>query len=258
MEWKWRFSCVPGAIFSWIISMSLTEFQKQLTDGRTHSHEYAISHIARCRDLSMLSFQEKRTLFALLDTDDTSEAARKIFLSPKTVYTYASNIGQKLNLSSILQVRQFIFSEFAQDAENAKSVTYWIPAKSTAQCPGHECGLACTSVQHAINLDIISEREHLHSPSSPPVLEFGAEAEKASPGRYYFRGVWPNQAGSCRYLVHQTLWYCCRSDDEKMCDAEVNAGCLHSVILQWLFVIPFSNGFVAKPWGHLRALQWTE
>ena len=49
------------------------------------------------------------------------------------------------------------------------------------------------------------EREHLHSPSSPPVLEFGAEHEKASPGRYYFRGVWPNQAGSCRYLVHQTL-----------------------------------------------------
>lgn len=104
--------------------MSLTEFQKQLTDGRTHSHEYALRHIARCRDLSMLSFQEKRTLFALLDTDDTSEAARKIFLSPKTVYTYASNIGQKLNLSSILQVRQFIFSEFALEAENVKSVTY--------------------------------------------------------------------------------------------------------------------------------------
>lgn len=54
----------------------------------------------------------EKTLFALLDTDDTVAAARKIYLSPKTVYTYTNNIGQKLNLNSILQVRQFIHSEF--------------------------------------------------------------------------------------------------------------------------------------------------
>ena len=88
------------------------EFRKQLTGGRTYSSEYALNHIARCRSLSMLSEQEKKTLFALLDTDDTVAAARKIYLSPKTVYTYTNNIGQKLNLNSILQVRQFIHSEF--------------------------------------------------------------------------------------------------------------------------------------------------
>lgn len=88
------------------------DFRKQLTGGRTYSSEYALNHIARCRSLSMLSEQEKKTLFALLDTDDTVAAARKIYLSPKTVYTYTNNIGQKLNLNSILQVRQFIHSEF--------------------------------------------------------------------------------------------------------------------------------------------------
>ncbi|QLV15281.1 LuxR C-terminal-related transcriptional regulator [Enterobacter roggenkampii] len=88
------------------------EFRKQLTGGRTYSSEYVLNHIARCRSLSMLSEQEKKTLFALLDTDDTVAAARKIYLSPKTVYTYTNNIGQKLNLNSILQVRQFIHSEF--------------------------------------------------------------------------------------------------------------------------------------------------
>jgi Bacterial regulatory proteins, luxR family. len=64
----------------------------------------------------MLTAQEKRTLFALLDTDNTHATARKIYLSPKTVYTYVRNIGYKLNLRSILQVRQFVFSEFALDA----------------------------------------------------------------------------------------------------------------------------------------------
>ncbi|STB59401.1 Bacterial regulatory proteins, luxR family [Citrobacter freundii] len=99
-------------------------FRKQLTDGRTHSPENTLKYIARCRSLSMLTAQEKRTLFALLDTGDTWAAARKIYLSPKTVYTYTSNIGQKLNLRSILQVRQFIFSEFALDAENGAEVTH--------------------------------------------------------------------------------------------------------------------------------------
>lgn len=96
------------------------EFRKQLTDGRAHSPEYVLNHIARCRSLSMLSVQEKKTFIALLNTDDTWSAAREINLSPKTVYTYASKIGQKLKLSSILQVRQFIFSEFTLDAETGE------------------------------------------------------------------------------------------------------------------------------------------
>ncbi|HDR2683370.1 TPA: hypothetical protein QCJ52_005042 [Enterobacter ludwigii] len=60
----------------------------------------------------MLTIKEKKTIFALLDTDDASAAAKKIHLLPKTIYTYTNNIGQKLNLNSILQVRQFINSEF--------------------------------------------------------------------------------------------------------------------------------------------------
>jgi len=91
---------------------SFVEFRKQLTGGRTHSPEYALNHIARCRNLSMLTIKEKKTIFALLDTDDASAAAKKIHLLPKTIYTYTNNIGQKLNLNSILQVRQFINSEF--------------------------------------------------------------------------------------------------------------------------------------------------
>lgn len=88
------------------------EFRRQLISGRMHSPEYVLNHISRCRSLSMLSDQEKKTLFALLDTDDAIAAAKKIHLSPKTIYTYTNNIGQKLNLNSILQVRQFINSEF--------------------------------------------------------------------------------------------------------------------------------------------------
>ncbi|HCH0659867.1 TPA: hypothetical protein NKO55_004486 [Enterobacter asburiae] len=93
------------------------EFRKQLTIGRMHSPEYALYHISRCRNLCMLSTQEKKTLFALLDTEDTYAAARKIYLSPKTIYTYTNNIGHKLNLDSILQVRQFIHAEFELGAE---------------------------------------------------------------------------------------------------------------------------------------------
>lgn len=92
-------------------------FRKQLSDGKTHSLENTLNYIARCRNLSMLTLQEKKTLFALLDTGDTWAAARKIYLSPKTVYTYTNNIGQKLNLRSILQVRQFIHAEFELEAE---------------------------------------------------------------------------------------------------------------------------------------------
>ncbi|MEB6115075.1 MULTISPECIES: hypothetical protein [Enterobacter] len=65
----------------------------------------------------MLSAQEKKTFFALLDTDDTYTAASKIYLSPKTIYTYTNNIGHKLNLNSILQVRQFIYAEFGLGKE---------------------------------------------------------------------------------------------------------------------------------------------
>lgn len=101
----------------------LVEFRRQIIFGRTYTAEYALNHIGQCRSLSMLTAQEKRTLFALLDTDDTRAAARKIYLSPKTVYTYAYNIGQKLNLSSILQVRQFISSEFAPDPESGRYMT---------------------------------------------------------------------------------------------------------------------------------------
>ncbi len=98
------------------------DFRKQLNDGRTHSPQYALNHIACCRDLSLLSGQEKKTLFALRDTDDTLAIARNIHLSPKTVYTYTSKIRQKFNLSSILQVRQFIFSEFVLDAETGEGL----------------------------------------------------------------------------------------------------------------------------------------
>ena len=38
------------------------EFRKQLNDGRTHSPQYALNHITCCRDLSLLSGQEKKTL----------------------------------------------------------------------------------------------------------------------------------------------------------------------------------------------------
>ena len=103
---------------------SLMEFRRQLIHGRTNRLEYAVNHIARCRSLVMLTAQEKRTLIALLETDDTNAAARRIYLSQKTVYTYTRSIGMKLNLSSILQVRQFIFSEFTEDAENKESITY--------------------------------------------------------------------------------------------------------------------------------------
>lgn len=65
----------------------------------------------------MLSAQERKTLLALRDTDDTYAAARKIYLSPKTIYTYTNNIGHKLNLNSILQVRQFIHAEFELEAD---------------------------------------------------------------------------------------------------------------------------------------------
>lgn len=94
------------------------EFRWQLVNGRTHTIDYALNHIANCRNLSMLTEKEKKTLFALLGTDDIEGASRKIFLSPKTIYTYTRNIGQKLNLKSILHVRQFVFSEFEQDVEN--------------------------------------------------------------------------------------------------------------------------------------------
>lgn len=93
------------------------DFRKQLIDGRMHSPEYVLNHIGRCRSLSMLSAQEKKTFFALLDTDDTYTAASKICLSPKTIYTYTNNIGHKLNLNSILQVRQFIYAEFGLGKE---------------------------------------------------------------------------------------------------------------------------------------------
>ncbi|EQA6227840.1 LuxR C-terminal-related transcriptional regulator [Enterobacter ludwigii] len=99
-------------------------FRKQLTDGKTHSPENTLKYIARCRSLSMLTVQEKRTLLALLDTGDTWAAARKIYLSPKTVYTYTNKIGQKLNLRSILQVRQFIHAEFVLDAKTGAEVTH--------------------------------------------------------------------------------------------------------------------------------------
>ena len=98
------------------------DFRKQLNDGRTHSPQYALNHITCCRDLSLLSGQEKKALFALRDTDDTLAIARNIHLTPKTVYTYTSKIRQKFNLSSILQVRQFIFSEFVLDAETGEGL----------------------------------------------------------------------------------------------------------------------------------------
>jgi len=102
----------------------LTTFRQQLIYGQTNQLEYAINHIVRCQSLKMLTFQEKRTLFALLDTNDTRTAAVKIDLSPKTVYTYTRNIGQKLNLSSLLQVRQFIFSEYSVESETKGNVPY--------------------------------------------------------------------------------------------------------------------------------------
>lgn len=97
---------------------SFVEFRRQLIRGRTYSLEYTLNHIADCRNLSMLTLKEKKTIFSLLDTDDTRAAAAKIYLSPKTIYTYTYKIGMKMNLCSILQVRQFIYSEFELDKES--------------------------------------------------------------------------------------------------------------------------------------------
>lgn len=110
---------------------SFIDFRRQLISGRTYSLEYALNHIAGCRNLSMLTRKEKKAIFALLDTDDIQTAAVKINLSPKTIYTYTYKIGIKMNLCSILQLRQFIYSEFKLDKESLLDCSFPLKIKSS-------------------------------------------------------------------------------------------------------------------------------
>ncbi|MEG0870622.1 MAG: hypothetical protein RSG77_26805, partial [Hafnia sp.] len=110
---------------------SFIDFRRQLISGRTYTLEYALNHIAGCRNLSMLTRKEKKAIFALLDTDDIQTAAVKINLSPKTIYTYTYKIGIKMNLCSILQLRQFIYSEFKLDKESLLDCSFPLKIKSS-------------------------------------------------------------------------------------------------------------------------------
>ncbi|WP_146050864.1 hypothetical protein [Citrobacter amalonaticus] len=94
---------------------SFINFRWQLTSGQTYSPEYALAHIAKCINLHMLTLRERKALYALRDTDDIRTAANMISLSPKTIYSYSRKIGEKLNLDSMLHVRQFISSELELD-----------------------------------------------------------------------------------------------------------------------------------------------
>ncbi|WP_148873110.1 hypothetical protein [Serratia marcescens] len=89
-----------------------TEFYRQLTEGRTCSLESSLNHIEKCLNLHMLTRRERRVLYAIRDANDTRAAAKMSYLSTSTFYAYSRRIGEKLNLKSILHVRQFIFSEF--------------------------------------------------------------------------------------------------------------------------------------------------
>lgn len=61
----------------------------------------------------MLTWAQKKAMFTLKEAVDVNSAASLMRLSPKTLYTYSRQIGEKLNLNSLFQVRQFFFAEFA-------------------------------------------------------------------------------------------------------------------------------------------------
>lgn len=94
---------------------SLSAFKTQITTGRTYSPRYALRHMTHCRSLDMLTWAQKKVLFTLKETVDVNAAANIMCLSPKTLYTYSRQIGEKLNLNSLFQVRLFFFAEFAQE-----------------------------------------------------------------------------------------------------------------------------------------------
>lgn len=117
------------------------EFRQQLTEGRTHSLEYSLNHISHCRNLDMLSVIERKTLSALHDTNDASLAAEKLCLRSKTIYYYAHNIGAKRNLSSLMQVRQFVRSEFCLETVACHGMSHQ-NSSGTERIEDHECSSA--------------------------------------------------------------------------------------------------------------------
>ena len=78
------------------------------------------------RKLCIIDIESFRSLGAIFNI-----LKRKLNLSPKTIYTYTYKIGIKMNLCSILQLRQFIYSEFKLDKESLLDCSFPLKIKSS-------------------------------------------------------------------------------------------------------------------------------
>lgn len=97
---------------------SLSEFRSQLAKGLTLCPDYILVYFIRCLHLKMLTSAERRVFRALTKTNDIYAASGIACLSAKTCYSHSRSIGEKLNLSTILQLRQFIFNDFVQHGDD--------------------------------------------------------------------------------------------------------------------------------------------
>ncbi|MBB1202050.1 hypothetical protein EGM70_17365 [Enterobacteriaceae bacterium 89] len=112
-------SCVLSKVLKPLVTLgrnaSLAEFSAKVKNRKASTLLTVLMHFDRYRRLRMLTPLQRLTVYGLMHHADIALAASFIRISQKTVYSCTRQIGIKLNLSSTLHVKQFLYAEFTEE-----------------------------------------------------------------------------------------------------------------------------------------------
>lgn len=106
--------CIKFKILNAFSPIALNESLKQIITVFSTRRLYKASELATYIDsierLSMLTNKERQCLLAFQKEGEVNVASVRMNLAEKTMYTVLRNVGNKINLATLLQLREFLSS----------------------------------------------------------------------------------------------------------------------------------------------------
>lgn len=106
--------CIKFKILNALEPLALNESLNQIktvySTRRSHKVSELVTYIDSIKHLSMLTNKERQCLLAFQKGGGVNVASVRMNLAEKTMYTVLRNIGNKINLATLLQIREFLSS----------------------------------------------------------------------------------------------------------------------------------------------------
>ncbi|MDH6631307.1 UNVERIFIED_ORG: hypothetical protein M2355_000598 [Lelliottia amnigena] len=90
------------------LNKPLSQIKAAFSTRRFHKVSELVSYIYSLERLSMLTNRERQCLLAFQKGGEINVASARMNLAEKTMYTVLRNVGNKINLATLLQIREFL------------------------------------------------------------------------------------------------------------------------------------------------------